>query len=118
MRAAFSNAGQLCVATERIYVVEPLFEPFIRAFVARTRGIRLGNAPDFDHDMGSLLNHDQLERVRAHVEDARSKGATVRTGGRHREDLGEVRGAYHLTRRTSEMDATPGDVRSVDVTGG
>ena len=30
VRASFSNAGQLCVATERIYVVEPLFEPFIR----------------------------------------------------------------------------------------
>ena len=105
VRASFSNAGQLCVATERIYVVEPLFEPFIRAFVARTRGIRLGNATDFDHDMGSLINHDQLERVRAHVEDARSKGATVRTGGRHREDLGEL--FYEptiLTGVTPEMD--------------
>jgi succinate-semialdehyde dehydrogenase/glutarate-semialdehyde dehydrogenase len=105
VRAAFSNAGQLCVATERIYVVEPLFEPFIRAFVARTRGIRLGNAPDFDHDMGSLINHDQLDRVRGHVEDARSKGATVRTGGRQREDLGEL--FYEptiLTDVTPEMD--------------
>jgi succinate-semialdehyde dehydrogenase / glutarate-semialdehyde dehydrogenase len=105
VRAAFSNSGQLCVATERIYVVEPLFEPFIRAFVARTRGIRLGNAPDFDHDMGSLINHDQLDRVRAHVEDARSKGATVRTGGRQREDLGEL--FYEptiLTDVTPEMD--------------
>ena len=55
--------------------------------------------------MGSLINHDQLERVRAHVEDARSKGATVRTGGRHREDLGEL--FYEptiLTDVTPEMD--------------
>jgi succinate-semialdehyde dehydrogenase/glutarate-semialdehyde dehydrogenase len=105
VRASFSNAGQLCVSTERIYVVEPLFEPFIRAFVARTRAIRLGDAPDFDHDMGSLINHDQLDRVRAHVEDARTKGATVRTGGRHREDLGEL--FYEptvLTGVTPEMD--------------
>jgi succinate-semialdehyde dehydrogenase/glutarate-semialdehyde dehydrogenase len=93
------------VSTERIYVVEPLFEPFIRAFVARTRAIRLGDAPDFDHDMGSLINHDQLDRVRAHVEDARTKGATVRTGGRPREDLGEL--FYEptiLTGVTPEMD--------------
>ena len=105
VRASFSNAGQLCVSTERIYVVEPLFEPFIRAFVARTRAIRLGDAPDFDHDMGSLINHDQLDRVRAHVEDARSKGATVRTGGRQRGDLGEL--FYEptvLTGVTPEMD--------------
>jgi succinate-semialdehyde dehydrogenase / glutarate-semialdehyde dehydrogenase len=105
VRASFSNAGQLCVSTERIYVVEPLFEPFIRAFVARTRALRLGDAPDFDHDMGSLINHDQLERVGAHVADARSKGATVRTGGRQREDLGEL--FYEptiLTGVTPEMD--------------
>ena len=90
VRASFFNAGQTCVATERIYVVEPLFEPFIRAFVAGTQAIRLGNAPDFEHDMGSLINHDQLVRVSAHVEDARAKGATVLTGGRQREDLGEL----------------------------
>jgi succinate-semialdehyde dehydrogenase / glutarate-semialdehyde dehydrogenase len=90
VRASFSNAGQVCVSIERIYVAEPLFEPFTRAFVARTQAIRLGNAPDFEHDMGSLMNHDQLQRVRAHVEDAKSKGATVLTGGRRREDLGEL----------------------------
>jgi succinate-semialdehyde dehydrogenase/glutarate-semialdehyde dehydrogenase len=89
-RASFFNAGQTCLATERIYVAEPLFEAFVRAFVVRTQAIRLGNAPDFDHDMGSLINHDQLERVSAHVEDAKAKGATVLTGGRRREDLGEL----------------------------
>jgi succinate-semialdehyde dehydrogenase / glutarate-semialdehyde dehydrogenase len=105
VRASFSNAGQLCVSTERIYVTEPLFEPFLRAFVARTQAIRLGNAPDFEHDMGSLINHDQLARVSAHVEDARAKGATVLTGGRRREDLGEL--FYEptiLTGVTSEME--------------
>jgi succinate-semialdehyde dehydrogenase / glutarate-semialdehyde dehydrogenase len=90
VRASFSNAGQLCVSTERIYVAEPLFEQFTEAFVARTQAIRLGNAPDFEHDMGSLINHEQLQRVSAHVEDARTKGATVLTGGRRREDLGEL----------------------------
>jgi succinate-semialdehyde dehydrogenase/glutarate-semialdehyde dehydrogenase len=90
VRASFINAGQTCLATERIYVVEPLFEPFIRAFVAQTQAIRLGHALDFEHDMGSLINQDQLERVSAHVEDARAKGATLLTGGRQREDLGEL----------------------------
>jgi succinate-semialdehyde dehydrogenase/glutarate-semialdehyde dehydrogenase len=89
-RASFFNAGQTCLATERIYVAEHLFEAFIRAFVVRTEAIRLGNAMDFDHDMGSLMNHDQLERVSAHVDDAKAKGATVLTGGRRREDLGEL----------------------------
>ena len=90
VRASFINAGQTCLATERIYVVEPLFETFTRAFVRRTQAIRLGNAADFEHDMGSLINRDHLARVSAHVEDARAKGATVLAGGRRREDLGEL----------------------------
>ena len=118
VRASFINAGQTCLAIERIYVAEPLFEAFTRAFVRRTQAIRLGNAPDFEHDMGSLINRDHLERVSAHVEDARAKGATVLTGGRQREDLGEL--FYEptiLTGVTPEMecytDETFGPVVSV-----
>ena len=118
VRASFFNAGQTCLATERIYVVEPLFERFVRAFVTQTKTIRLGHAPDFEHDMGSLINQDQLERVSAHVEDARAKGATVLTGGRQREDIGEL--FYEptiLTGVTPEMecytDETFGPVVSV-----
>ena len=112
VRASFFNAGQLCVSTERIYVAEPLFEPFIRAFVARTEAIRLGNAPDFEHDMGSLINHDQLERVSAHVEDARAKGATVLTGGRRREDLGEL---FYEPTDLDRRDAGDGVLRRGDI---
>jgi succinate-semialdehyde dehydrogenase / glutarate-semialdehyde dehydrogenase len=105
VRAAFASAGQLCVSTERIYVVEPLLEPFIRAFVGRTQAIRLGTGPDFGYEMGSLINHDQLTRVIGHVEDARSKGAKVLAGGRRRKDIGEL--FYEptiLTGVTPEMD--------------
>ena len=38
--------------------------------------------------MGGLISTTQLERVSAHVEDAREKGAEVLTGGRARPDLG------------------------------
>jgi succinate-semialdehyde dehydrogenase/glutarate-semialdehyde dehydrogenase len=88
VRASFSNAGQLCVATERIYVASELMDSFCTALTARTEALRLGSALDYDHDMGALINPAHLERVSAHVEDARSKGATVLTGGRRRADLG------------------------------
>ena len=59
-------------------------------FVRRDPGAPARRALDYDHDMASLINADQLERVSAHVEDARAKGATVLTGGRARPDLGEL----------------------------
>jgi succinate-semialdehyde dehydrogenase / glutarate-semialdehyde dehydrogenase len=90
VRACFSNAGQLCVAAERVYVAEPVREAFTEAFVRRTEALRLGATLDYENDMASLINTDQLERVSRHVEDARAKGATVLTGGRVRTELGEL----------------------------
>ena len=90
VRACFANAGQLCVAAERIYVAEPVREAFTAAFVRRTRALRIGISLDYEHDLASMINARQLDRVAAHVEDARAKGATVLTGGRRRPDLGEL----------------------------
>jgi acyl-CoA reductase-like NAD-dependent aldehyde dehydrogenase len=89
VRASFSNAGQLCVAAERIYVAESVLPAFTQAFVRRTQALRLGQAMDYQQDMAGLINASQLDRVVDHVEDARAKGATVLTGGRRRTDLGE-----------------------------
>ncbi len=108
VRACFSNGGQLCVSIERIYVAETLMEDFCRAFVSRTRDLTLGHALDYDHDIGSLINARQLQRVSGHVEDAVAKGATVLTGGRQRVDLGEL--FYEptvLTGVTRRWPATP-----------
>ncbi len=90
VRACFSNGGQACVSTERIYVNRTVLEDFCRAFVARTEALRLGGAWDYDNDVGRLINHRHLRRVSDHVEDARAKGALVLTGGRRRPDLGEL----------------------------
>lgn len=90
VRASFSNAGQLCVSAERIFVADRLERDFTDAFLAKTRAIRLGRSLDFEHEMGSLVSADQLARVEAHVADARAKGAQVLTGGRRRPDLGPL----------------------------
>lgn len=89
-RACFTNAGQLCLSIERIYVEAPVFDSFVDKLAARTRAMRLGASYGFDIDMGSLTGENQLKTVIDHVEDARSKGAIVVTGGRHRPDLGPV----------------------------
>lgn len=89
VRGAFSNAGQLCVSMERLFVAESVADRFIARFVARTEAMTLGASLDWGTDMGPLISKAQLDRVSAHVADAVAKGATVLTGGRPRPDLGE-----------------------------
>jgi succinate-semialdehyde dehydrogenase/glutarate-semialdehyde dehydrogenase len=88
VRACFSSAGQLCVSIERLYLHESIADEFLEGFVAATRSMRLSPELAYEADMGSLASAEQLERVSAHVEDARSKGATVLTGGRARPEIG------------------------------
>ncbi|WIM89821.1 succinic semialdehyde dehydrogenase [Candidatus Mycobacterium wuenschmannii] len=88
VRAAFSNAGQLCISIERIYVVKALWDEFVAEFVKATKAMKLSGALDYSADMGSLISEKQLQTVTEHVEDAKAKGATVLAGGRARPDLG------------------------------
>jgi succinate-semialdehyde dehydrogenase/glutarate-semialdehyde dehydrogenase len=90
VRACFSSAGQLCISMERLLVSEDVYDAFLDRFLQRVRAMRLGAGLDFSADMGSLASEQQLETVRRHVDDARAKGATVLTGGRHRPDIGPL----------------------------
>ena len=55
-RACFSNAGQLCISIERIYVEKDIADDFIGKFGAAVRNMKLGTAYDFSVDMGSLIS--------------------------------------------------------------
>lgn len=88
VRASYSNAGQLCVSAERLFVADQVYDRFVERFVARTEAMTLGCTLEWGNDMGSLVSAEQLATVVAHVEDAVAKGARVLTGGRARPDLG------------------------------
>jgi succinate-semialdehyde dehydrogenase/glutarate-semialdehyde dehydrogenase len=87
-RALFSNAGQLCISIERLYVHESLAAELTRRLVERVGKMKLGSSLDYHADMGSLISQTQLDAVRTHVQDAVDKGAKVLAGGRPRPDIG------------------------------
>ncbi|HET6672990.1 MAG TPA: succinic semialdehyde dehydrogenase [Agromyces sp.] len=103
--ACFSAMGQLCVSMERIYVHRSVAGPFTRALVDHLKSATLGSSLDYTSDYGSLASAAQLGRVRAHLDDALGKGATVIAGGRPRPDVGPwFFEPTVLTGVTAEMD--------------
>jgi succinate-semialdehyde dehydrogenase / glutarate-semialdehyde dehydrogenase len=87
---SFANTGQLCISIERIYVEASIADRFTDAFAARTRSLRLGAEQAYGPEVGALASPDQLDKVRAHVDDAVAKGAQVVAGGKHRPDVGDL----------------------------
>jgi aldehyde dehydrogenase (NAD+)/succinate-semialdehyde dehydrogenase/glutarate-semialdehyde dehydrogenase len=104
--AVFANSGQACMHIERIYVHRSIHDEFLRRLVAAAAELngKIGGAYDYTPEFGSLVSPQHLERVAAHVEDARSKGATVHVGGQARPDIGPAfYEATVLTGVTPEM---------------
>lgn len=88
LSGAFSNTGQTCICTEKIYVERAIYDRFVEALAERIGAMEIGWSLDFDKDMGSLISEEHTEKVWSHVEDALGKGAQALVGGRRRSDLG------------------------------
>jgi aldehyde dehydrogenase (NAD+)/succinate-semialdehyde dehydrogenase/glutarate-semialdehyde dehydrogenase len=90
VRACFTNAGQLCISIERLYVHESIADAFTEKFAEKVDEMKLGAGFGWDVQMGSLTSQRQLDAVSAHVADAVAKGATIVTGGKPRPDVGPL----------------------------
>ena len=86
----FMNAGQTCVAVKRVFVEEPIYEKFVERVVQGVKQLRLGPGMDGNTDVGPMIRDVQIERLEQQLQDAVSKGATIRCGGRRRPDLGPL----------------------------
>lgn len=90
INASFSNAGQLCMSIERLYVHDAIYDTFVPLFVEAVKNLKLGVSLDFSSDVGSLISNEQLEKVSGHVQDALGHGARLSVGGKHRPDVGPL----------------------------
>lgn len=86
---AFVNAGQACLSIERCYVHRSLYEKFLAACVEKTNKLKIGHGEDRETDVGPLIHERQLQIVEFQVEDARSHGAKVLTGGIRFPEIGK-----------------------------
>jgi succinate-semialdehyde dehydrogenase/glutarate-semialdehyde dehydrogenase len=79
--AKFRNAGQVCIAPTRFLVHNSIKQEFTRALVAHAERLKLGDGLADGTTLGPLANPRRVAAMSQMVEDARSKGADVATGG-------------------------------------
>jgi acyl-CoA reductase-like NAD-dependent aldehyde dehydrogenase len=85
-RNSFRNAGQVCVATERIFVLDSVAEEFEKALAEIAAAMRVGPG-DSGAEVGPMVNARQRDHVLAQVEAAVAAGAKVLAGGGHRDNF-------------------------------
>ncbi|MBL8550561.1 MAG: aldehyde dehydrogenase family protein [Hyphomonadaceae bacterium] len=81
VRSMFLYSGQACIASSRFYVEKPLYDAFTETFAAAAGRLGMGDLRDPSTVIGPIISVRQRDRVKAHISDAVSKGATLLAGG-------------------------------------
>lgn len=87
-RRTFRNMGQICIAVNRIYVQEDVYDPFLKLFTDKASKLVVGDSllhPE--SELGPMATQGGIKKVEGHVADALSKGARLLCGGKRPEGL-------------------------------
>jgi succinate-semialdehyde dehydrogenase / glutarate-semialdehyde dehydrogenase len=81
MISKYRNNGQTCVCANRIYVQAGVYDAFAEKLAAAVGKMKIGDGFGDGVTTGPLISEDAVTKVVEHIEDAKSKGAKVLTGG-------------------------------------
>jgi succinate-semialdehyde dehydrogenase/glutarate-semialdehyde dehydrogenase len=82
VQSKFRNMGQTCVCANRIYVQDGIYDAFVEKLIAATRALKVGDGLEDGVQQGPLINEAAVEKVEDHIQDALSKGAELKAGGK------------------------------------
>ncbi|MBL8132264.1 MAG: NAD-dependent succinate-semialdehyde dehydrogenase [Anaerolineae bacterium] len=81
VQAKFRNNGQVCISPTRFYVQAPLYEDFLESVRQEIDALVVGDGLQPGTTTGPLITTGARDRVESFVQDARSRGGVVVTGG-------------------------------------
>jgi succinate-semialdehyde dehydrogenase/glutarate-semialdehyde dehydrogenase len=81
MAAKFRNAGQTCVAANRIYIHSAVYRQFIEVLLERMAKLKMGNGMDPDVSIGPIIDSRAMARLESYVQRSIAQGAKVIYGG-------------------------------------
>lgn len=78
---AFMNQGQICMSTERIIVVDDVYDAFVEKFAAKAAAMPAGDPSEGRTPLGAVVDTRSADKVRGLIADAVAKGAKCVAGG-------------------------------------
>jgi acyl-CoA reductase-like NAD-dependent aldehyde dehydrogenase len=81
----YYQAGQSCIAVQRIFVHAPVYEDFVTRLVKEVETLKVGDPMDPETEVGPLIDGSGLDKVQSMVDEAVSQGAQVLVGGERRD---------------------------------
>ena len=79
--SGFSNAGQVCISTQRVIAHRDIYGDLLDAMTDVTAAIATGDPLDESIGMGPMIREEDSARVASWLSEATGEGARVLTGG-------------------------------------
>ncbi|HJX78131.1 2-hydroxymuconic semialdehyde dehydrogenase [Glutamicibacter sp.] len=80
-RSIFTNTGQVCLCTERVYIQRPVFEEVVAGLVEKAKMLKLGRPTDPGTTTGPLISQKHRDKVLSYFRKAEDEGGTAVIGG-------------------------------------
>lgn len=77
----FSNAGQVCIAVQRVFIEQSIYDQAIEMIVKSATALKVGDPRNIDTDIGPMISDEAAIRAENLVRDAVWQGATLLCGG-------------------------------------
>jgi 1-pyrroline dehydrogenase len=77
--AGYWNSGQDCTAGSRVIAGPRIYDKLLEELVPAVESLKVGDPLNDETEMGSVISHEQQERILGFLE--RAKAATILTGG-------------------------------------
>lgn len=83
----FGYAGQVCIHTQRIYVISELFSAFSDLFIEKVQKLKSGDPLHPETEIARMIDEANAIRIEKWVDEAVTSGAAILTGGKRDENF-------------------------------
>ena len=77
----YAYAGQVCIAVQRIFIQERVYDDFVEVFVKGVKALNVGDPMLEETDVGPMIDEASAVQTEAWVNEAVAQGAEILTGG-------------------------------------
>ncbi|MCH7402177.1 aldehyde dehydrogenase family protein [Belliella kenyensis] len=85
-KGGFYHAGQVCVSVQKVYAHESIARKVAEQIASAGEKMKVGDPLDEDTEVGPLILPKEVDRVEEWVEEAKSKGGEILSGGKRISD--------------------------------
>jgi aminomuconate-semialdehyde/2-hydroxymuconate-6-semialdehyde dehydrogenase len=96
VRASFSNQGEICLCSSKIFIQKAIYEDFKTTFIEQVKNLKVGNPLSPETNIGAIVSETHFNKIINCIAIAKQEGATILCGGNAIELEGEHKQGFFI----------------------